>query len=50
MKPHGSIWVVRKCCDVRIDPIVRCLVNPYGLNSRDLLVGVVPEFSSWLTV
>jgi hypothetical protein len=47
---HSSIRVVRKCCGVRTNPVLRCFDNPEGLNYGDLLVGVVPEFSSWLMV
>jgi hypothetical protein len=50
MRPHGSIWVVRKWCGMRTDPILRCFDNPEGLNCGDLLVGIVPVFPSWLTV
>jgi hypothetical protein len=50
MKPHGSIWVVRMWCAICIDPILRCFNNPDGLNSGDLLVGIVLEFVRWLTI
>jgi hypothetical protein len=50
MKPHGSIWVVRMWCGICIDPVLRCFDNPEGLSYGNLLVGVVPELSSWLTV
>jgi hypothetical protein len=46
MKPHCSVWVVRKWCGVRIDLVLRCFDNLEGLNCEDLLVGVVPKFSS----
>jgi hypothetical protein len=36
-------------CGMRADPILRCLDDPEGLNNGNLLVGVVPEFASWLT-
>jgi hypothetical protein len=49
MKPHNSIWVVRKWCGVHTDLVLRCYENPDGLNYGDLLVGLVPEFLSWLT-
>jgi hypothetical protein len=39
MKPHSSILVVLRWFD-----------NPKELNNGDLLVGIVLEFSSWLTV
>jgi hypothetical protein len=50
MKPHGSIWVVRMWYDMRTDPVLRCFDNPEGLSCGDLLVGMVPELTSWLTV
>jgi hypothetical protein len=50
MKSHSSIRVVRLWCRVHTDPIVRCFVNLEGLNYGDLLVGVVPKLTSWLTV
>jgi hypothetical protein len=50
MKSHGSIWVVRMWCIIRNDPIIRCFVDPEGLNYRDLLVSVVLELTSWLMV
>jgi hypothetical protein len=28
----GSIWVVRKVCNVHMDPVLRCFGNPEGLN------------------
>jgi hypothetical protein len=33
MKPHGSIRVVRKCCGMHANPILRCLEDPEGLNN-----------------
>jgi hypothetical protein len=50
MKPHGSVRVIKMWCGVRTDPVLRCFDNPEGLDYRDLLVGVVPEFVNWLTV
>jgi hypothetical protein len=50
MKPHGSIRIVRMWCGERTNPVLRCFTNSEGLNYEDLLVGVVPEFVSWLTV
>jgi hypothetical protein len=41
MKPHGSIRVVRLGCDKRTNPILKCYINPEGLNYRDFLVGMV---------
>jgi hypothetical protein len=46
MKPHGYVQVVRKWCDVRTDPVLRCFDNSEALNYGDLLVGVVPNFES----
>jgi hypothetical protein len=37
-------------CGVRTDPILRYFDDPEGLNYWDLLVGVVPELSSWLMI
>jgi hypothetical protein len=50
MKSHGSVQVARMWCRTRIDPILRCFMDPEGLNYRDLLVGMVLELTSWLTV
>jgi hypothetical protein len=50
MKSHSSIWVVRRWYGMRTNPVLRCFDNPEGLNYRDLLFGIVPEFLSWLTV
>jgi hypothetical protein len=50
MKPHGSIWVVRMWCGIHTNPILRCFNNLDGLSYKDLLVDVVHELSSWLTV
>jgi hypothetical protein len=50
MKSHGSIWVVRIWCGIRTDPVLRCFMDPEGLNYRDLLIGVVPEIAGLLTV
>jgi hypothetical protein len=33
-------------CKIHTDPVLRCFVNPEGLNCGDLQVGVVPEHSS----
>jgi hypothetical protein len=30
-------------CGIHNDPVLRCFVNPEGLNYEDLLEGVVPE-------
>jgi hypothetical protein len=50
MKPLSSIWVVRMWFDTCTDPVLSCFNNLMGLNCVDLLVGIVPELSSWLTV
>jgi hypothetical protein len=46
MKPHNSVWVIRKWCGVRSDPVLRYFDNSEVLNCGDLLVSVVPEFPS----
>jgi hypothetical protein len=50
MKPHDFIWVVRMWWGMCTDPVLRCSKNLEGLIYEDLLVGVVPKLSSWLTV
>jgi hypothetical protein len=50
MNPHASIQVVRIWCVIRIDPVLRCFDKPEGLSREYLLVGMVPELSSWLTI
>jgi hypothetical protein len=50
MKPHGSIQVVRMWCGKCTDHVLMCFVNPEGLSCGDLLVSVVVELMSWLTV
>jgi hypothetical protein len=50
MKPHSFIRVIRIWCRIHTDPILRCVDNPEGLNFRNLLVNVVLELTSWLTV
>jgi hypothetical protein len=50
MKLHCPVRVVRMLHDMHTDPILRCLDDPEGLNNSELLVGAVPEFTSWLTV
>jgi hypothetical protein len=37
-------------CGMRTDPVLRCFDNPEGLRCGYLLVNIVPELSSWLTV
>jgi hypothetical protein len=36
MKPHSSIWVVRKWCRMRTNPALGYFDNPEGLNNGDL--------------
>jgi hypothetical protein len=50
MKTHDSIRVDGKWCGMRTDNVLRCFDNPEGLNCGDLLIGIVLEFPSWLTV
>jgi hypothetical protein len=50
MKPLSSVWVVQMWCGVRTNLILRYFDDPEGLTYGDLLVGVVLELSSWLTV
>jgi hypothetical protein len=50
VKPHGSIRVVRRWRGICTDPVLRCFDNLEGLSYGNLLVGMVPELSSWLTV
>jgi hypothetical protein len=49
-KPHICIKVVKRWCKIRTDPVLRCFMNLEGLNYVNLLVFVVMEFLSWLTV
>jgi hypothetical protein len=44
MKPHSSIRVIRLGCGGCTNSILRCFINPEGLNCGDKLVGVVHEF------
>jgi hypothetical protein len=46
MMSHCFIWVVRMWCGIHTNPILRCFMDPEGLNYRDLLVGVVLELVS----
>jgi hypothetical protein len=50
MKPNGSVRIVKMWCRICTDPILRCFMNLEGVNYEDMLVGVVPELASWLTV
>jgi hypothetical protein len=49
MKSHGLIQFVRMWCGIRTNPVLRCFMDPEELNYGDLLVGMVPELTSWLT-
>jgi hypothetical protein len=46
MKSHGFVRVVRMWCGILTDPILRCFMDPEWMNYGDLLVGMVPEFTS----
>jgi hypothetical protein len=37
-------------CRIHTDPVLRCFINLEALNYEDLLEGMVPELTSWLTV
>jgi hypothetical protein len=37
-------------CRIHTDPVLTCSINLKGLSYGDLLVDVVPELVSWLTV
>jgi hypothetical protein len=50
VKSHGSIQVVRVWCGECTDPKLMCFINSKGLSCVDLLVSVVHELMSWLTV
>jgi hypothetical protein len=50
MKPHGFIRVVKKWHSMHVDPVLRCLDDPEGLNSGYLRNDAILEFVSWLTV
>jgi hypothetical protein len=50
MKSHGFVWVIKIWCGIHTDHVLRCFMDPEGLNYGDLLVGVVPNLVSWLTV
>jgi hypothetical protein len=50
MKLHGSFRVVRMWCGECTDPVLRCFINPEGMSYRNLLVDVVLDLVSWLTV
>jgi hypothetical protein len=44
MKPHDFVWVVRLGCGEHTNPVLKCFINPEGLNCRDVVVGMVHEF------
>jgi hypothetical protein len=46
MKSHDSVRVVRMWCGFCTDTVLRCFMDPEGLNYGDLLVGVVLELVS----
>jgi hypothetical protein len=51
MKPHGSIFVVRRWSGLRTNPILKCLDDPDGLNNGYLPSGRrprVPELANGL--
>jgi hypothetical protein len=50
MKSHGSVKVVIMWCGISTNPVLRCFLDSEGLNYRDLLVSVIPELTTWLTV
>jgi hypothetical protein len=50
MKPRGYVRVVKMWCRIRTDSILRCFDNLEGLNCGNLIVSMVPELLSWLTV
>jgi hypothetical protein len=50
MKPHGSVQVVIMWCGISTNPVLRYFLDSEGLNYKDLLVSVVPELVTWLTV
>jgi hypothetical protein len=43
MKPQGSVWVVRRWCDLCADPVHGCFDNPEGLNNGYLSSGRGPQ-------
>jgi hypothetical protein len=50
MKPHSFIRVIRMWYNECTEPSLRCFINSKGLSYEDMLVGVVPELTIWLTV
>jgi hypothetical protein len=50
MKSHDFVRVLKMWYGIRTNPVLRCFMDPEGLNYGDLLVGVVPKLVSWLTV
>jgi hypothetical protein len=45
MKQHSSIWVVRRCDGLLVDPVCGCFDNPKGLNNG-YLPCVTPGFEA----
>jgi hypothetical protein len=43
MKPHSSIWVVKRLHGMQADPVLRCLDDPKGLNNGHLHSGHDPQ-------
>jgi hypothetical protein len=50
MKSHDFVRVLKMWYEIHTNPVLRCFMDPEGLNYGDLLVGVVPKLVSWLTV
>jgi hypothetical protein len=50
MKSHGSVRVVRIWHGICTDLVLRSFGNLEGASYWNLLVSVVPELSSWLSV
>jgi hypothetical protein len=50
MKPFSFIRVVRMWYGVHTNPVLRSFDAPEGMNYMELLVDVVPELLSCLTV
>jgi hypothetical protein len=50
MKHRGSVRVVRMWCGICTDLVLKCFDNLEGLSYGNLLVDVVSELLSWLTV
>jgi hypothetical protein len=50
MNSHSSIQVVRMWYGIHIDPVLSCFMDLEQPNYRDLIVGVIPELTSWLMI